>query len=162
MVSMKGVFSSNSKHSHDSSCILFLELLAEVICLLETMWLHKSFTWIIYTILHFMAVCIYENHPLVIRVVRKIVCRVTIVEFIIARIWSCIVHSTVSCGPRKLCVLNTENIFTWRTKLQFSCICSSMFNLNGPKFTVEVPSTQVKPHSKFEENSYNHYWDVSN
>ena len=51
----------------------------------------------------------------------------------------------------KVCV----SIFTGRARLQFSCICSAvMSDSNGTKFTMEVPSTQGRPHSKVEENSF--------
>ena len=50
-----------------------------------------------------------------------------------------------------------------KNKVKISRICSSvMSNLNGTKFTMEVPSTWERPQSKFKENSFNHSWDASN
>ena len=47
------------------------------------------------------------------------------------------------------------SILIGTTKSQFSRICSSvMSDLNNTKFTMEVSSTQGRPHSKFEENSF--------
>jgi len=52
------------------------------------------------------------------------------------------------------------SILTGTTKSQFSRIRSSV--IPGTKFTVEVPFTQRKPHSKFEEDSFSHSGDTSN
>ena len=49
---------------------------------------------------------------------------------------------------------NGFSTLTGTTKSWFSRICSSMMSfLNGIKCTMEVPSTQGKPCSKFKENS---------
>ena len=58
---------------------------------------------------------------------------------------------------------NRVSILTGRAKSQFSQICSFlMSDLNGSKFTMEVPSTQGRPNSKFEKNSSSHSRDTSN
>jgi len=53
--------------------------------------------------------------------------------------------------------VNRVSILTETTKLQFSCICSSVMSYpNGTKFTVEVPYTQERPHFKYKENLPEH------
>ena len=58
---------------------------------------------------------------------------------------------------------NGVSILTGATKSRFSRIRSSVIpNPSGTKFTVEVSSTQGKPHSKFEEDSFCHSRETSN
>ena len=58
---------------------------------------------------------------------------------------------------------NGVSILTGTTKLQFLRTLSSvMSDLNNAQFIMEVPSTQGRPHSKFEENSFSHSRDMSN
>jgi len=58
---------------------------------------------------------------------------------------------------------NRVSILAGTTKSWFSRIHSSvMTNPNGTKFTTEMPPTQGRPHSKFEENSFSHSQDMNN
>ena len=58
---------------------------------------------------------------------------------------------------------NEVSILTGTTNLQFSLIHSSVMpDPNGTKFTVEVPSSQGRPHSQLEEDSFNHSQNTSN
>ena len=73
-------------------------------------------------------------------------------------------HGSVSCSIRKRGAHKwSKYILTGTTKSQFSRTRSCVIlDLNGTKFTVEVPFTQGRPHSKFKEDSFSHSQDTSN
>ena len=77
---------------------------------------------------------------------------------------ACIKTQVVCCAAQENGArTNGVSILTGTTKLWFSRIhISIMLDSNGTKFTVEVPSTQGKQHSKFEEDSFSHSRDTSN
>ena len=68
-------------------------------------------------------------------------------------------HGSVPCSPRKWVCANGVSILTETTKSQFSCIRSSVMSYpNGTKFTMELASTQGRPHFKFEWDPSSHSW----
>ena len=70
-------------------------------------------------------------------------------------------NQDTQCSSRKRGARITVSMLKGRTKSRFSYLCSSvMSNMNNIKFIVEIPSTQVKPQSKFKENPFNHSLDT--
>jgi len=68
----------------------------------------------------------------------------------------------VSCSPRKWGARKWSECIDRNNKVAISRILSSMNpDPNGTKFTVEMPSTQGRTHSKFEEDSFSCSWDTS-
>ena len=73
-------------------------------------------------------------------------------------------HTVVLHGPKKTWC-NIVGIFIERTNLRFSRLCSFVMpDPNSTKFTVEIPYTQGKPHSKFNHslNTCSNLAEISN
>ena len=69
----------------------------------------------------------------------------------------------MSCSPRKWGTHLRSRYIDRNNKLVIFTIRSSVMpNPNGIKFRVAASSTQGRSHSKFEEVSFSHSWDMSN
>ena len=68
-------------------------------------------------------------------------------------------HGSVSLDPRKQGTHKRSEYIDRKNKVT---IFTYMADPNGTKFTMEAPSTQGRPHTEFEENSFNHFQDTSN